>query len=201
MLSAMDSPPKTRRRGEELRNHVLDVALERFSEQGFFNTSIHDIRRIAEVSIGAIYHHFQNKEALAKSLYDRAMDRIDSAISAASAGETDCEGRCRAIIATLFELTEQDPKMMQFVLLAQHREYLPGEPPICSSRPFLFMREVVEKGIAGGEVRNIEPWVAASAMFGGALRMMNLKLDHALQPSLTEYLDEVVECGWRAIKT
>ena len=50
------------------------------------------------------------------------------------------------------------------------------------------------------EVRDIEPWVAASAMFGGALRMMNLKLDGALSPPLAEYLDDVVDCGWRAIR-
>ena len=90
---------------------------------------------------------------------------------------------------------------MQFVLLAQHREYLPEEPPICSSQPFRLMRQVVEDGMADGEVRNMEPWVAASAMFGGALRMMNLQLDQALQRPLSDYLDEVVDCAWRAIRT
>jgi len=201
MVIAMESPTKVRRRGEALRDHVLDVALELFSSQGYFNTSMHDIRRAAEVSIGAIYHHFQNKEALAQSLYDRAMGRIDRAITTASARQSGCRSRCRAIITVLFDLAEQEPRMMQFVLLAQHREYLPNESPICSSRPFMFMRGVVEEGIAAGEVREIEPWVAASAMFGGALRMMNLKLDRALQPPLTEYLEEVVECGWRAIRS
>lgn len=183
-----------------MRDHVLDVALTLFSEQGYFNTSIHDVRRVAGVSIGAIYHHFKNKEALAKSLYDRALDRIDNAITTACAGQSGCLARSRAIIATLFELAETEPRMMQFVLLAQHREYLPEEPPICSSQPFLFMRRVVEEGIATGEVRAIEPWVAASAMFGGALRMMNLKLDDALKRPLATYLDEVVDCGWRAIR-
>ena len=59
-----------RRRGDELRNQVLDVALQLFSERGYFNTSIHDIRRTAGVSIGAMYHRFENDQTLAKSLYD-----------------------------------------------------------------------------------------------------------------------------------
>ena len=200
ILSDMESSAKVRHRGEALRDHVLDVALELFSVRGYFNTSIHDIRRTAGVSIGAIYHHFQNKEALAKSLYDRAVEQIDSAITTASAGHSGCFARARAIIETLFDLTEREPRTMQFVLLAQHREYLPDEPPICSSQPFLYMRRVVEEGIAAGEVRKIEPWVAASAMYGGALRMMNLKLDQALQGRLADYLDEVADCGWRAIR-
>jgi len=55
-------------RGEALKDKVLETALNLFSEKGYFNTSIHDICRSAGVSIGAIYHHFENKEALAKSL-------------------------------------------------------------------------------------------------------------------------------------
>lgn len=197
----MNESPPVRRRGAELRNHVLDVALGLFSERGYFNTSIHDIRRAAGVSIGAIYHHFENKEALAKALYDRAVQQIHESLTAACTGKSGCEARCRAISASLFELAEQEPAMMQYVLLAQHREYLPSEPPICSSQPFLFMREVVQDGIAAGEVRDIDSWVAASAMFGGALRMMNLRLDQALERPLPDFLDEVADCGWRAIRS
>lgn len=190
----------TRRRGSELRDQVLDTALRLFSESGYFNTSIHDIRRAAGVSIGAIYHHFGNKETLARSLYERLLGQMDAAIGEACVGESGCLARSRAIIARLFELTAEEPQMMQFVLLAQHREYLPEEPPICSSQPFQFMRQVVEEGIAAGEIRPIEPWVAASAMFGGALRMMNLSLDGVLEHPLAAYTDEVVDCGWRAIR-
>ena len=195
----MTEQASSRRRGSELRDQVLDTALRLFSERGYFNTSIHDIRRAAGVSIGAIYHHFGNKETLARSLYERLLGQMDEAIGEACAVKTGCLARSRAIIARLFELTGREPRMMQFVLLAQHREYLPEEPPICSSQPFQFMRRVVEEGIAAGEVRPIEPWVAATAMFGGALRMMNLHLDQALDRLLADYLDEVVECGWRAI--
>jgi len=197
----MNTQSPTRPRGEALRDKVLDTALVLFSEKGYFNTSIHDIRRAAEVSIGAIYHHFENKEALAKSLYDRLVVRMEHAISDAVAGKTGCRERSRAIIASLFQLTEQEPRTMQFILLAQHREYLREEPPICSSRPFQFMRQVIEEGMLAGEVRKMEPWVAATAMFGGALRMMNLQLDHALDSPLSGYLDDVVDCAWRAIET
>ncbi len=188
-------------RGEALRHQVLDTALKLFSEKGYFKTSIHDIRKEAGVSIGAIYHHFENKEALAKALYDLLVLRMEAAIDQACTDLTGTLDRSRAIIKTLFEMTETDPQTMQFILLAQHREYLPDEPPICSSRPFQFMKEVVEEGIAKGEVMEIEPWVAATAMYGGALRMMGLKMDGALEPALDQYLDETVACGWRAIKT
>ncbi len=187
-------------RGEELRENVLNTALDLFSEKGYFNTSIHDIRCAAGVSTGAIYHHFQNKEALAKSLYMSLLLQMDQAIEDACRGKDGCMERCRAIIEKMFSLTLEQPRIMQFVLLAQHREYLPDEPPICSSKPFQAMKKVVADGITNGEVRELEPWIAATTMFGGALRMMSLQLDGVLDNPLTDYLDEVVECAWRGIK-
>ena len=187
-------------RGEALKSKILEQALELFSERGYFNTSIHDIRRQAGVSIGAIYHHFQNKEELARELYLQLLNRIDNAIENVLNRHSKCLPQSRAIVEVMFELAEKEPRTMQFVLLAKHREYLPDEPPICSSAPFVKMKMVLEAGIRGGEVRSLDPWVAATAMFGGALRMMNLRLDGALDQPLPAYLDEVVDCGWRAVK-
>ena len=197
----MTTSPKTALRGEALKTNVLNTALELFSERGYFNTSIHDIRRSAGVSTGAIYHHFRNKEALAKSLYEALLQQMDQAIGDACLKKEGCLEKSRAIIEKMFSLTIEQPRHMQFVLLAQHREYLPDEAPICSSKPFQAMKKVVMEGIEAGEVREMEPWVAATTMFGGALRMMNLQLDGALERPLTEYLDEVVNSAWRGIKT
>lgn len=197
----MSGDHERRPRGDALRQRVLDTALQLFTERGYFNTSIHDIRRAADVSIGAIYHHFGNKESLAKSLYDHLLERMAREVEEAIAQAQGCLARSRAVIALLFALTRDDPQTMQFILLAKHREFLPQEPPICSSRPFCLMREVLVQGMTDGEVRPMEPWVAATAMFGGALRMMNLALDGALERPLDEYLDQVVECGWLAVRS
>ena len=187
-------------RGEDLKQKVLSTALELFSDKGYFNTSVHDIRKAAGVSTGAIYHHFENKEALAKSLYETLLSDMNEAIEAACVNKKGCLDKSTAVIERMFRLTMDKPREMQFVLLAQHREYLPDEPPICSSKPFQAMKNIVVEGIRNKEVRKMDSWVAATAMFGGALRMMNLQLDGALKKSLMKYVDEVVECAWRGIK-
>lgn len=197
----MEHEDKPKLRGDALRSKVLDSALDLFSERGYFNTSIHDIRREAGVSIGAIYHHFENKEALAKSLYESLLGQMDQAIEDSCFQKQGSLKKSRAIIEKLFSLTIEHPKQMQFVLLAQHREYLPDEAPICSSKPFQAMKKVILEGIEAGEIRDIEPWVAATTMFGGALRMMNLQLDGVLDCPLTDYLDDIVDCAWRGIQT
>lgn len=196
----MNNAQKISQGNQSLRDNILDTALALFSQQGYFNTSINDIRKAANVSTGAIYHHFQNKEALAKSLYESLLIEMDEAIDNACFNKTGCLAKSKAIIEKMFTLTMEQPRNMQFILLAQHREYLPDEAPICSSKPFQAMKRVVLEGIENGEVREMDAWVAATAMFGGALRMMNLQLDGVLSEPLNNYIDEVVTCAWRGIR-
>lgn len=191
---------KTPKRGDALKQTVLDIALKLFSQRGYFNTSIPDIRKAAGVSTGAIYHHFNNKEALAKSLYQSLLQQMDEKIVEASESQKGFSAKSAAIIEQLFELTEQNPVSMQFILLAQHREYLPNESPICSSAPFQTMKNVVSEGIDKGEIKNMDHWVAATSVFGGALRMMNLQLDGVLDRPLKEYQQQVIDCAWRSVK-
>lgn len=195
----MSQAQQPRPRGDALRNTVLATALRLFSERGYFNTSIQDIRVAAGVSTGAIYHHFQNKERLAHSLYISLLEQMEQEIHATCQAQQGCFAQSKAIIRRLFELTLAQPQAMQFVLLAQHREYLPDEPPICSSRPFQTMKQVILTGMENGEVRQMEHWVAATTMFGGALRMMGLQLDGVLERSLVDYVDEVADSAWRGI--
>ena len=185
---------------EDRRQLILDTALALFTRRGFFNTSVHDIQRAAGVSIGSIYHHFRNKEGLAKALYDEQVARMAHAMETIMAGERTAHDRCRAVVAHLFDLTEAAPEAMQYILYAKHREFLPAEKPVCSSRPFELMKQMVVEGMAAGEIREVEPYVVATALFGGAIRLIYLRLDGVLPKPLPAYLDAAWECAWRAVK-
>ena len=62
-------------KSERSRRLVLDAALKLFSKQGFRGTSVREIADAAGVSIGNLYHHFPDKEAIFRTLLDeyRAM--------------------------------------------------------------------------------------------------------------------------------
>lgn len=184
---------------EDRRQVILETALTLFTRRGFFNTSVHDIQRAAGVSIGSIYHHFKNKEGLAKALYDDQVERMAVAMAAIMAEHRTAHDRCRAVIAHLFDVTEAAPEAMQYILYAKHREFLPSEKPVCSSRPFELMKQMVAEGMATAEIRELEPYVAATAIFGGAIRLIYLRLDGVLPKPLPDYLDAAWECAWRAV--
>lgn len=184
---------------QDTKQRILDVALRLFTKRGYFNTSVHDIQHEAQVSIGSIYHHFGNKEAIAKALFDSIEEKMYTAIISIIAEYNSSEDRCKAIISYLFDVTESNPEFMEYMLYAKHHEFLPLEKPVCSSRPFSLMKEIVASGIATGEIRQIDVNVAATSVFGGPIRLIFLKLDGVLEHSLSEYLPDSWECAWRSV--
>ncbi len=185
--------------GNERRELILMTALGLFTSRGYFNTSVHDIQKEVGVSIGSIYHHFKSKEAIAKALYDNLTGNMAEAMAEIMAEYRTAHDRCRAVVAYLFNLTESSPAAMQYMLYAKHREFMPDEKPVCSSRPFELMKEMVSEGIARGELREYPPYIAATSIFGGPIRMVYLRLDGVLDDPLPAILDQVWECAWRSV--
>lgn len=65
-------------KSERSRRQVLDAALQLFSQGGYKATSVREIAVAAKVSIGNVYHHFPDKEAIFKTLLDELTEITDS---------------------------------------------------------------------------------------------------------------------------
>ncbi|WP_435954868.1 multidrug efflux transporter transcriptional repressor AcrR [Dryocola sp. BD626] len=61
---------KTKQQALETRQHILDVAIRLFSQQGVSATSLADIAKAAGVTRGAIYWHFKNKSDLFNEIWE-----------------------------------------------------------------------------------------------------------------------------------
>ncbi len=186
-------------RNQLIRDDILAAALRLYTRDGYFNTSIHDIQREAGVSIGSIYNNFGGKEAVAKALYEQLLDKIDAVVDGIALAHTTAHDRCRAVVEALFEMTESERETVGFILNAKHREFLPDEPPICSSRPFVKLRDMIQVGIDTGEMRPMDSWVAVACTFGPALRMIQLRLDGMISAPLPDYLAELWLHSWRTV--
>ena len=55
-------------RGEARRRQILDAAVACFRRQGFHGTSMATISKAAKMSVGHIYHYFENKEAIISAI-------------------------------------------------------------------------------------------------------------------------------------
>jgi AcrR family transcriptional regulator len=61
--------------GEQTTAEAIITAAEKlFVEQGYHATRVSEVARLADVSIGSIYVHYENKEGLYGALIERALD-------------------------------------------------------------------------------------------------------------------------------
>lgn len=186
-------------RTDSPKQQVMEVALNLFSERGYFNTSIPDLVKASGVSTGSIYHHFGDKEGVAKALFDSIVERLEKALEEICKEHSTTKAQCRAIIEMLYNITEREPELMKFMLHAKHKEFLPEQKPICSSNPFRMMRSLVTEGMKTGEVRKMDETVAAAAVFGAAIRLIQMRLDGVVEQPLFTHLEETWDCAWRSI--
>lgn len=179
---------------------TLRVALRLFVKNGFFNTSIQELCSQAEVSIGFFYNHFSDKEGIARELYRHLLARMNVLLDDIEERHMGNRDRCEAVLRMLFGLAEAEPEAMGFVVNARHREFLPEEPAICSASAFARMRGFVFAGITEGEIREMEPMVAASLMYGSAIRMICLRLDGLVDTPIEPLFDALWAGVWRSLK-
>lgn len=75
--------PRTRRPAEEREAQIIDAAFTAFAADGFDETRLEDIARLAGVAKGTIYLYFPNKEALFREMIQRTivvrLDEVEGA--------------------------------------------------------------------------------------------------------------------------
>ena len=178
---------------------ILTAALDLFVNNGYHNVSVHEIQKQADVSIGSIYKHFGGKEGIAKALYKHILNEMNEMVDDVIKEFNSPIEQCREIIKLLCGYTETRYNIMAFVFHAKHAEFVPDEPLICNTLPFIKIREIVEDGMKSGEFRQTDPWVAASTIFGGVIRMVQLRLDNMIKKPLPEYYEMLVDAAFMGL--
>ncbi|WP_206813009.1 TetR/AcrR family transcriptional regulator [Paradesulfitobacterium ferrireducens] len=191
---------KARHKPDGTRQRIMDTARQLFVQRGYFNTSIPDIVRASEVSIGSIYHHFENKQELAKELYEETMRSFVETMHRQTAELTGTEAKLKALVRYLYALCEDDSLRMEYMLFMRHAEIYPDHVPICLSEPFAAVTAWIRDGIAIGEVRAGSEDLAAGIFMGGILKVVELRLRGVLKKSLPDCLEETFSLAWSAIR-
>jgi AcrR family transcriptional regulator len=137
--------------GEATRGALVDAALALFTEGGFADTSTTEIVRRADVTRGALYHHFADKEAVFRATYEAIERDIFQRCLTAASGKDGVEAlkagigayldACREKPVQRILLTEgplvlgwerslsfDDPHCARLLLRASVRELAPGPP-------------------------------------------------------------------------
>lgn len=89
------------------KRSLVDAAERLFTEQGYAATSLDAVVAGAEVTKGALYHHFSGKQAVFEAVFDRVEERAATAVRDASAGHADPWERAQSGLRAFLEVVQQ----------------------------------------------------------------------------------------------
>ena len=179
---------------------ILTAALDLFVDKGYHKVSIHEVQKLADVSIGSIYRHFGGKEGIAEKLYKHILNEIDELIDGVMKDVDTPIEQLEEIIRQLFEHTETHQQIISFVFHSKHTDFLPEEPLMCDAAPFIKIRDITSQAIKNGDLKDTDTWVATSLIFGGVIRLIQLRLDGLIEKPLVEYMDILMSGLWNGLK-
>ena len=147
------------------QKQIMFKALELFVTKGFGETKISDIADALDISVGLLFHYYESKEALYRSL-------VEMGVSSAKLPEkiefTEPVEYFTKTVDGLFSAAQEQPWVFQmFVLMSQARN--PGIPDdirqlALSVDQIGYSAEIIKKGQENGTIKEGDP-VALSFAF------------------------------------
>ncbi|MEM7294510.1 MAG: TetR/AcrR family transcriptional regulator [Pseudomonadota bacterium] len=147
---------KRERNTRERREQILYAAVECFIEKGFHQTSMRDIASAAQVSLGNLYNHFANKEALIAEIATIEADDFSGFLRDLTTGKSPLEGLER--FARRFTAYHAEPENL--ALSAEITAEVVRNPSIAGgfsrNRKALVdgIVETLQAGVATGQIRS-----------------------------------------------
>jgi AcrR family transcriptional regulator len=94
------------------REHILETAIRLFRDIGFDETTMRDIAKAADGSLGSAYYYFPSKEALVMAYYERVQRRHRSVAEIKLADGGPLRDRLAMLLHTKLDILADDRKLL-----------------------------------------------------------------------------------------
>lgn len=181
------------------RSRLLEAALVRFAAEGPHAPTLEDIRRDAGVSVGALYHHFPDRAALASELYVELLAAYQQGMLATLERHPGAREGVRAVVAFTLEHCLRRPERAA-VLLAG-REGVDADALKAVNRSFLpAVRAWWRRHAEAGELRDLDPALADSLWLGPAREWVRHRLGGRARGSREAAAGVLADAAWAAVR-
>jgi len=165
---------KRQRRPDARPTEILEAALDLFSERGFAAARLEDVASRAGLSKAAIYLYYKDKNSLLKAIVEAtATANLELAFGMVESHRSPVMPLLRTLLAFLGQRLAHSrlPDLIKLIISESRlhpdlgRLYLDR----VVSRAMPLFRSLIEKGIASGEFRRVDPDLTARCLVGPML--------------------------------
>lgn len=190
-------------RRAELKRILLQHALECFAEFGIEATSIEMIRERADSSVGAIYHHFKNKEGIVGALFSAALQDQMQQRTAALQQARGVQQGVTVIIGRYIDWVVQNPDFARFLFMARKGLGTEQNAAVAvqnqqrNQAVFIWLQQQADEEIA--QLAKIPRELLLSLMLGATESYCRAWLSHKVSTNPTLYKQALIDAAWQSI--
>jgi len=185
------------------KEHILAGALKCFMNKGVESTTIADIRDVSGVSVGSIYHHFNNKNGIVVALFLTGMNNHSLQQEKALSDAKTAEDGVKAVVKCYIDWIDENPDWARFVFRyrslvenSQQKEQHEQQ----KRTHFTRLREWFYPHIQRGEIKKL-PFEVYHALIIGPSQDFALRwLAGKTKSGLFEHRELYADAAWQAIK-
>jgi len=185
-----------KRKSTRKESSILTSALELFSKQGFYNTTIADIAGNLNISVGGIYRYFPSKKNIAKASISLVTKKLARNLQYINNQKITTKEKILKFVTSYFEFTHKHPEMIEYFF----KVYLSNRELFCEDDKcgFALAKEFIDEverlindGINNGDFREQNFYVSFSCIVGILGGMTFLKGEKVLETNMLKYSQEI----------
>lgn len=189
--------PANRGRAEgELKTRIDRAAVRLFAERGADATPMPMIAEAAGVAVGSLYRYYANKEELVGRLYAENYAELARALERVEAGAGGALDKIAAMIRFICGFFDGEWDLARFLLFEQHVRLKRYNDP---ANPVAVVERVLAEGIEHGELRRLDPALAAALVIGPVVQAATFRAYGRLKQPLGAIAEEIVRAVSAAV--
>lgn len=186
-----------------LKREILEQALHCFNELGVEATTIDAIKARCETSVGAIYHHFGNKEGILSALFFAAQDDQRQYLKHELAKTNTLREAVYSIISSYLNWVVANPEWARFLYQARSPVAKGPFQHELKDRNAKNFQELKEKllSLENKDIKIVQPFeILSSLIVGPSENYCRAWLASRVQTSPQDYREEFAESAWRSLQ-
>jgi AcrR family transcriptional regulator len=180
----------------QVKERIAAAALHLFAERGVDATPMPLIAEEAGVAVGSLYRYYANKEELVARLYADNYRRLAEELGRVQSAERSTHDKIAAMAHFICGFFDREWDLARFLLLEQHMRLKNYDG---LANPVDIVCHVVADGMRDGDLRPLDPMLAAALVMGPVIQAATFRTYGRLTGPLAEVADQIV-CGiWAAV--
>lgn len=153
----------------DLPQQILSTAKNLFIQQGYHGLSMRQIAEALGVSKAALYYHFRDKEELLLAILDSYLDEMEASLQRIQQEQDSARQRIHAMVEMILTQPAEQRAVIRLSSQEMSQLSLPARRAFDQAyhRKFIDrIRSILWEGMRSGELRPVDPTLAAWALLG-----------------------------------